>query len=113
MRMMSPDEVPRAKTIGILAGCAALLFIVGAWLIAGGDADYGMYSFPPLLIGIVLLFMALALLALRAINQRQTRRRPAHSPSARDRACDDAGVTAPLRFARIAPTIVQGVALWT
>ena len=29
-----------------------------------------MYSFPPLLIGIVLLFMALALIALRVINQR-------------------------------------------
>jgi hypothetical protein len=29
-----------------------------------------MYSFPPLLIGMVLLFMALALLALRAINRR-------------------------------------------
>ena len=71
MRMMSPDEVPRVKTIGILSGCAALLFIAAAWLIAGGDADYGMYSFPPLLIGMVLLFMALALLALRAINRRQ------------------------------------------
>ena len=70
MRMMSPDEVPRVKTIGILSGCAALLFIAAAWL-AGGDTDYGMYSFPPLLIGMVLLFMALALLALRAINRRQ------------------------------------------
>ena len=71
MRMMSPDEVPRMKAIGILAGCAALLFIAAAWLIAGGDTDYGMYSFPPLLIGMVLLFMALALLALRAINRHQ------------------------------------------
>jgi heme/copper-type cytochrome/quinol oxidase subunit 1 len=70
MRMMSPDEVPRVKTIGILSGCAALLFIAAAWLIAGGDTDYGMYSFPPLLIGMVLLFMALALFALRAINRR-------------------------------------------
>jgi urea transporter len=58
------------KTIGILSGCAVLLFIAAAWLIAGGDTDYGMYSFPPLLIGMVLLFMALALLALRAINRR-------------------------------------------
>jgi len=69
MRMMSSDEVPRMKTIGILSGCAALLFIAAAWFIAG-DTDYGMYSFPPLLIGMVLLFMALALLALRAINRR-------------------------------------------
>jgi heme/copper-type cytochrome/quinol oxidase subunit 1 len=76
MRMMSPDEVPRMKTIGILSGCAALLFIAAAWLIAGGDADYGMYSFPPLLIGMVLLFMALALLALRALNRRQDRQDP-------------------------------------
>jgi len=56
-----------------LSGCAGLLFIAAPWLIAGGDADYGMYSFPPLLIGMVLLFMALALLALRAINRRQDR----------------------------------------
>ena len=74
--MMSPDQVPRMKTIGILSGCAALLFIAAAWLIAGGDADYGMYSFPPLLIGMVLLFMALALLALRALNRRQDRQDP-------------------------------------
>ena len=70
MRMMSPDEVPRTKTIGILSSCAILLFAVSAWLIVWAGEDYGMYGFPPLLIGIVLLFMALALLALRAINQR-------------------------------------------
>ena len=71
MRMMSPDEVPRTKTIGILSGCAILLFVVSAWLIVWAGEDYGMYGFPPLLIGIVLLFMALALIALRVINQRQ------------------------------------------
>lgn len=71
MRMMSPDEVPRIKTIGILSGCAIALFIVSAWLVVWAGEDYAMYGFPPLLIGIVLLFMALALLALRAINQRQ------------------------------------------
>jgi len=80
MWMMSPDQVPRMKTIGILSGCAALLFIAAAWLIAGGDADYGMYSFPPLLIAMVLLFMALALLALRAINRRQDQRKDPTPP---------------------------------
>ena len=70
MRMMSPDEVPRTKTIGILSGCAILLFVISAWLIVWAGEDYGMYGFPPLLIGIVLLFMALALTALRVINQR-------------------------------------------
>ena len=70
MRMMSPDEVPRTKTIGILSGCAILLFVISAWLIVWAGEDYGMYGFPPLLIGIVLLFMALALIALRVINQR-------------------------------------------
>ena len=69
--MMSPDEVPRTKTIGILSGCAILLFAVSAWLIVWAGEDYGMYGFPPLLIGMVLLFMALALLTLRAINRRQ------------------------------------------
>ena len=70
MRMMSPDEVPRTKTIGILSGCAILLFVISAWLIVWAGEDYGIYGFPPLLIGIVLLFMALALIALRVINQR-------------------------------------------
>ena len=70
MRMMSPDEVPRTKTIGILSGCAILLFAVSAWLIVWAGEGYDMYGFPPLLIGIVLSFMALALIALRVINQR-------------------------------------------
>jgi urea transporter len=70
MRMMSPDEVPRTQTIGILSGCAILLFVVSAWLIVWAGEDYGIYGFPPLLIGIVLSFMALALIALRVINQR-------------------------------------------
>jgi hypothetical protein len=70
MRMISPDEVPRMKTIGILSGCAAVLLIGSAWLILAGGEQLEMYSFPPLLIGVVLLFMALALLALRAINLR-------------------------------------------
>jgi hypothetical protein len=71
MRMMSHDEVPRMKTIGILSGCAVALFVVSAWLIVSGGEGIEMYSFPPLLIGMVLLFMALALLALRALNRRQ------------------------------------------
>jgi hypothetical protein len=71
MRMMSPDAVPRMKTIGILSGCAGVLFILSAWLILGGGEGIKMYSFPPLLIGMVLMFMALALLALRALNRRQ------------------------------------------
>jgi hypothetical protein len=71
MRMMSPDAIPRMKTIGILSGCAVLLLALSAWLIAGDSADYEMYGFPPLLIGIVLIFMSVVLLALRAINQRQ------------------------------------------
>ena len=75
MRMMSPDALPRMKTIGILSGCAVVLFIVSAWLILGGGEGIEMYSFPPLLIGMVLLFMALALFALRAIN-RQDRQDP-------------------------------------
>ena len=70
MRMMSPEAIPRMKTIGVLSGCAALLLATSAWLIVAGGADLEMYGFPPLLIGIVLAFMALALLVLRAINQR-------------------------------------------
>lgn len=69
--MMSPDAVPRVQTIGILSDCAVALLTISAWLILTGGADYEMHTFPPLLIGMVLLFMALALLALRAINRRQ------------------------------------------
>lgn len=47
-----------------------MLFLVSAWPIAGGS-DYEMYGFPSLLIGMVLLFLALVLLALRAINRCQ------------------------------------------
>ena len=72
MRMMSPDEVPGTKIIGILSGCAILLFALSAWLIVWAGEGYDMYGFPPFLIGIVLLFMALALFALRLINQRST-----------------------------------------
>ena len=39
MRMMSPDEVPRTKTIGILSGCAIALFVVSAWLIVWAGED--------------------------------------------------------------------------
>ena len=39
MRMMSPEAVPRMKTIGILSGCAIVLFIVAAWVVIGGGKD--------------------------------------------------------------------------
>jgi hypothetical protein len=76
MQMMSLDAVPRVKTIGILAGFAILLLVFSAWLIVAGGEGLEMYSFPPLLIGMVLLFMALVLFVLRAINLRQDQTPP-------------------------------------
>ncbi len=68
--MMTGYSIPSLKTIGVLFGCAIALFIVTAWFVMTGDADYEVNRFPPLLVGLILLFIALILFALRAINQR-------------------------------------------
>jgi hypothetical protein len=67
---MTAYSIPSLKTIGLLSagGIAALGF--AAWLIITGDTDYEINSFPPLLGGMILLVIALALFVLRAINLR-------------------------------------------
>ena len=69
------------KSIGLLSGGALVAFGIAAWLIVTGDTDYEINSYPPLLVGMILLFTALALFALRVINQRYGTTLPTAPPS--------------------------------
>ena len=60
---------PTPQWIGGLFVAAAALFVVSAWMANSEDSDTSVFSYLPLLIGLILLFMALALLALRALNR--------------------------------------------
>ena len=59
MRMMSPTSSSPRRSASCRLRDPAL--VISAWLIVCAGEDYGMYGFPPLLIGMVLLFMALLL----------------------------------------------------
>jgi hypothetical protein len=67
---MTAYSIPSLTTIGLLF--AGGLAAVGAavWIVAAGDTDYEINSFPPLLGGMILLMIAFVLFALRLINQR-------------------------------------------
>ena len=67
---MTAYSIPSLKSIGLLFGGALVGFGIAAWLIVTGDTDYEVNSYPPLLVGMILLFTTLALFALRVINQR-------------------------------------------
>jgi hypothetical protein len=67
---MTAYSIPSLKTIGILLTGAVAAFGTAAWFIVAGNVDYEINSFPPLLVGMILLFIALALFALRLINRR-------------------------------------------
>ena len=67
---MTAYSIPSLKSIGVLCVGAVVGFGIAAWLIITGDTDYEVNSYPPLLVGMILLFTALALFALRVINQR-------------------------------------------
>ena len=67
---MTAYSIPSLKAIGLPFGGAIVAFGIAAWLIVMGDTDYEINSYPPLLAGMILLFTALALFALRLINQR-------------------------------------------
>ena len=67
---MTAYSIPSLKAIGLLFGGALVGFGIAAWLIVTDDTDYEVNSYPPLLVGMILLFTALALFALRVINQR-------------------------------------------
>jgi xanthine/uracil permease len=69
--MMECLAHPSSRLIGILFAVAALFLLVSAWMIVLADPNIGAYAFPPVLIGLILLFIAAALLALRALNRIQ------------------------------------------
>ena len=69
--MMARLANPSLRWIGGLFACAAVLLLVGAWMINAGNPDIAAYAFPPILIGLVFLFAALAQLALWALNRGQ------------------------------------------
>ena len=69
--MINGYSIPSLTTIGLLFGGSIAAFGTAVWFIVTAETDYETNSFPPLLIGMILLVVALALFALRAINLRQ------------------------------------------
>jgi hypothetical protein len=67
--MMARLANPSLRWIGGLFACAAVLLLVSTWMINSSDPDIAAYAFPPMLIGLVFLFAALAQLALWALNR--------------------------------------------
>ena len=74
---MTAYSIPSLTAIGLLFGGSIAAFSFALWLIVKAEADYEINSFPLLLAGMVLLFIALALFALRVINQRHGTTPPA------------------------------------
>ena len=67
---MNGYSIPSLKTIGLLIAAAVVAFGAASWITAAGGTDYEINSFLLLLVGMILLFIALALFVLRFINQR-------------------------------------------
>ena len=74
---MTAYSIPSLTAIGLLFGGSIAAFSFALWLIVKAEVDYEINSFPLLLAGMVLLFIALALFALRVINQRHGTTPPA------------------------------------
>ena len=60
---------PTLQWIGGLIAGAAVVLLVATWMINFGDEDVSAYAFTPILIGLVVLFIGLALFALWALNR--------------------------------------------
>jgi predicted anti-sigma-YlaC factor YlaD len=67
---------PTPQWIGGLFVAAAALFVVSAWMANSEDSDTSVFSYLPILIGMMVLFIALAQLVLWALNRAQTPPRP-------------------------------------
>ena len=74
--MMERLANPTPKLIGGFAVVTLVVLIGAAYLIRSDDPELSAYAFPPILIGLVLLFMTLSLLALRALNRVQDKTPP-------------------------------------
>jgi predicted anti-sigma-YlaC factor YlaD len=62
---------PTLQWVGGLFVAAAALFIVSAWMANSEDSDTSVFSYLPLLIGMMVLVIALAQLVLWALNRAQ------------------------------------------
>jgi hypothetical protein len=63
---------PTPQWIGGLFVAAATLFVVSAWMANSEDPDTSLFAYLPILIGMMVLFIALAQLVLWALNRAQT-----------------------------------------
>ncbi len=67
--MMERLANPTTRLIGGFAAVALVFLLSALWMIGSGDPELSGYAFPPMLIGLLILFMTLSLLALRALNR--------------------------------------------
>jgi hypothetical protein len=63
---------PTLQWIGGLFVAAVALFVVSAWMANSADSDTSVFSYLPLLVGMMVLVIALAQLVLWALNRAQT-----------------------------------------
>jgi hypothetical protein len=67
---------PTPQWIGGLFVAATAFFVVSAWMANSEDSDTSVFSYLPMLIGMMVLFIALAELVLWALNRAQRPPRP-------------------------------------
>ena len=60
---------PTPQWIGGLFATAVVLFVVSAWMANSEDSDTSVFSYLPLLIGMMVLVIALAQLVLWVLNR--------------------------------------------
>jgi lipopolysaccharide export LptBFGC system permease protein LptF len=60
---------PTPRQMAVVSACAIALLLAAAWMVNFGGPDLAAYAFPPLLIGLVLLFAAAAQLVLWLLNR--------------------------------------------
>jgi hypothetical protein len=63
---------PTPQWIGGLFVAAAALFAVSAWMANSEDSDTSVFAYLPILVGMMVLFIALAQLVLWALNRART-----------------------------------------
>jgi hypothetical protein len=63
---------PTPQWVGGLFVAAAALFAVSAWMANSEDSDTSVFAYLPILVGMMVLFIALAQLVLWALNRART-----------------------------------------
>ena len=70
--MRVPFANPTPQWVGGLFVAAAALFAVSAWMANSEDSDTSVFAYLPILVGMMVLFIALAQLVLWALNRART-----------------------------------------